>query len=159
MRPAHLLTSVLAAAALAGAAAAATPSLPQLKSFSVTSVSYQGKGLHLSVAGSIDCSGHGEFHLNLWVYQSSTGALARASIPASRGRHPSAKKLAQLRRASACKGTQQTWSVGAAAAPISAKHRTGFVAGPAEVCTVVSVGKSRRYVLQANCVQSSIARG
>ena len=157
MRPRLTLTVFIAAAIVACSAAAATPSVPQLTSFSVASVSFHGNGLRLSVAGSLDCTHHGDFHLNLWVYQSSTGALARASIPASRGRHPSKKRLAELRRVSACKGAPQPWSVGAPAAPTSAKHRTAFVAGPAEVCTVVSVGKSRRYVLQTNCVQTSIA--
>lgn len=158
MRPVLTLAVLAAAATLAGSAAATTPALPQLTSFTVTSASFRGMGLRVAVAGSLDCTRHADFHLDLWVYESGNGALAKASVPAPRGSHPSAKRLARLRRASACKGSTQAWSVVAAAAPASSKHRTAFVAGPAEVCTVVDVGKSRRYVLQSNCVQASITK-
>lgn len=142
----------------AGPAAAAAPTLPQLTSFSVTSVRFHGTGIRLGVAGSLDCTRHADFHLNLWVYQHGTGALARTSIPSPRGPHPTKKRLARLRRLSACRGSTQSWSAKASAAPTGAKHRSAFTAGPAEVCAVIAVGKSRRYTLQSNCVNVTIAR-
>lgn len=162
MRLASLLVGCCAAVALTGPATAATaataPSPPQLTSFAVTSVDFHGTGLHVAVAGSLDCTHHADFHLDLWVYQSGTGALAKASIPASRGAHPTKKRLASLRRASRCHGSEQSWSVTASAAPARSKHRTGFAAGPGEVCTVVDVGKSRRYILQTNCYPLTITK-
>jgi hypothetical protein len=142
---------VIAAATLAVPAwSASTP--PKLTAFTVGTVHTSNGGLKVAVGGSINCTASAHFHIWVWVYQSSRGALAHLLFPATLA-HPTKKQRAQAKRKSACTGAAQRWTVKGRA---EGKHPASFAPGPAQVCTVVTVSHSRRYVLQSNCSSITI---
>jgi hypothetical protein len=151
MRVPFLLAGVAALAAVAVLAVPAwsKSSPPQLNSFAVSSVSKNSTGLKLKIAGTINCSAKAHFHVWLWIdEQNSTGALAHALIPASLGKHPTAKQKARAERLSTCTGAAKHWSVKAKA---EGTHPAKFAKGAAQACWTVTVSHSRRYALQSSC--------
>jgi hypothetical protein len=131
-----LLAAVSAAATLAIPAwSASTP--PQLKSFSVSTVHRATRGLNLAVTGAINCTAKAHFHIWVWVYQSSRGALFHGLVPPT-----------------TCTGSVQRWSVKGRA---EGKHPATFAAGPAQVCTVEAANHSRRYILRSSCSTITLA--
>jgi hypothetical protein len=149
-----LLAAVAAAAAALAVPAWSASTPPQLTSFSVTAVHTNSTGLKVGVAGSIDCSAKAHFHIWVWVYASARGALAHAYFPAKSGAHLSKRQAAKRLRLSTCTGAAKKWTVRARA---EGKHPARFAAGSAQVCTVVTVSHSRRYVLQSTCSNVTIA--
>jgi hypothetical protein len=147
-----LVAAATAAAALAVPAWSAS-SPPQITSFSVTAVHRSTSGLKVAVGGTIDCTAKAHFHVWVWVYESTRGALAHAYFPGKSRSRLSKKQIAKRLRLSSCTGAAKKWSVKAKA---EGKHPATFAAGAAQVCTVVTVSHSRRYVLQSSCSNVTI---
>lgn len=153
-RVALAVTATLAAASFVPGVLAATPGPAVLDGLSVNAAQPLAGGLKLSVSGKLTCTKSAHFHLNLWVLERSSGALAKGSIPGKMPLKVTAAVLQQRRTVSLCSGAEQAWSV--VLLP-SGLHPVRFAAGQVDVCFTATVKKGTGYSdLQQSCSQVTV---
>ena len=108
----------------------------------------------LAVSGKLTCTKSAHFHLNLWVLERTSGALAKGSIPGKMPLKVTAAVLQQRRTVSLCSGVEQAWSV--VLLP-SGLHPVRFAPGQVDVCFTATVKKGPGYSdLQQSCSQVTV---
>jgi len=126
----YLLAAAVAAAVLAVAAAGGAQTGSSF-AVSATAAGKIGAG-GARIRGRFSCTAPGAVHVDAWVFQASTGALAFGHFPPKTSAAPGSAEAKAVYQRSACSGATRRWTAEAA---LPKKAAFKFDKGKATLCT------------------------